>query len=110
MYSHTQSVNPSFEVYPYATDTATGILCAHMYNEHIKEWVTTCDKFKILITAERAQVPVANYWSKDTTSSSNDRPLNIHEYSHEAFVDGITEFIIANNQVFIYYSPFYLSN
>ena len=48
---------------------------------------------------------MANYHASKgeggTTASSGDRPPNIREYSYEAFVDAITEFIIANDQVCI---------
>ena len=71
-------------------------------------WVDSCDKFKIPITAAKAQEPVASYRTSkgQRTSPSNprvgDRPPDMPEYSYEAFVDAITEFIIADDQVSIH--------
>lgn len=74
----------------------------------------SCDKFKIKITAEAAKGPVANHRAskgqEGTTASSGDRPPNIRKYSYEAFVDAITEFIIADDQVCISSSCYDLLN
>ena len=71
--------------------------------QHLELWVEGCDKFKIPIVAEKAKGPVANYCASkgedSQTTSAGDRPPNIQEYSYEAFVDAITEFIIADDQV-----------
>jgi hypothetical protein len=74
---------------------------------HIELWVDRCNKFKIPITAEKAKGPVAHYCaSKGKASSkprsSGERPADICEYSYEAFVDAIMQFIIADDQVFIF--------
>ncbi|KIK00294.1 hypothetical protein K443DRAFT_100729, partial [Laccaria amethystina LaAM-08-1] len=67
-------------------------------------WVDSCDEFKIPITAAKAQEPVASYRTSkgQHPSQSNpgvgDRPPDMPEYSYEAFVDAITEFIIADDQ------------
>jgi len=76
-------------------------------------WVEGCDKFKIPIVAEKAKGPVANYRASKGDGSqatsaefAGDRPPDIREYSYEAFVDAITEFIIADDQVCsIYINP-----
>lgn len=97
---HSHTVNPTHEVFSYSFGTGVSTLRAHLVNEHIEQWVESCDKFKIPITAEAAKGPVANYRASGGASApSSDRPPNIREYSYEAFVDAITEFIIADDQV-----------
>lgn len=102
---HQHTVDPTHEVFPFGFSTGLSSLHAHLFNQHIEEWVASCDKFNIPITAEAGWGPVANHHASggqgSTSTPSNDRPPGICEYSHEAFVDTITEFIIANDQVCI---------
>ena len=67
-------------------------------------WVDSCDKFKISIAAAKAQEPVASYRTSkgQCTSQSNPGEGDRPEYSYEAFVDAITEFIVADDQVSIH--------
>jgi len=67
-------------------------------------WVDTCDKFKIPIKAQVAQKAINDYrqkWGQPQAPSDGSQvpPPPICEYSHEAFVDAIVEWIVANNQV-----------
>lgn len=94
-------------MFNFGRDTSTSTLRAHLYTNHIELWVDGCDKFKIPITAEKAKGLVAHYRaSKGEASSdpksSGERPADIREYSYEAFVDAITQFIIADDQVIIF--------
>ncbi|KIJ98154.1 hypothetical protein K443DRAFT_133552 [Laccaria amethystina LaAM-08-1] len=62
-----------------------------------------CDQFNIPITAEISKRAVASYRaskgkSSSQSTSSKERPEDIREYSYEAFVDAITQFIIADDQ------------
>ncbi|KJA23886.1 hypothetical protein HYPSUDRAFT_114830, partial [Hypholoma sublateritium FD-334 SS-4] len=76
-------------------------------------WIDGCDKFKIPITAERAKGPVAQYResrgdpSAESAQAAGNRPPDIPAYSYEAFVDAITEFVIADDQsINVIESPF----
>ena len=76
---------------------------------HLAQWVDGCDQFKIPITAEIAKCAVASYCaskgqSSSQSTSSKERPEDICEYSYEAFVDAITQFIIVDDQVRFGYS------
>jgi hypothetical protein len=101
-------MNNTHEVFPFSIDTGSSTLRTHLFTHHISAWVDSCDEFKILITAAKAQEPVASYHTSkgQRPSQSNprvgDRPPDMPEYSYEAFVDAITEFIIADDQVSIY--------
>ena len=76
---------------------------------HLAQWVDGCDQFKTPITAEISKRAVASYHaskgqSSSQSTSSKERPEDICEYSYEAFVDAITQFIIADDQVQFGYS------
>lgn len=91
------------EVFTFGLETGTSTLRAHLFTQHLGLWVDSCDKFKIPITAESAKEPVAKYRASPNNtahSPSEGRPADIPEYSHEAFVDAITQFIIADDQVY----------
>jgi hypothetical protein len=85
----------------FAWKTSSGILRHHLFDNHIDLWVTGCDKLKIPITARSAQQPVAEYRERqgfiamNVPESDTRRP-----FSHEAFVDAIARFIVADDQVF----------
>ena len=71
---------------------------------HLTQRVDGCDQFKIPITTEIAKHAIASYHastgkSSSQSTSSKERPEDIHEYSYETFVDAITQFIIADDQV-----------
>lgn len=88
----------------FGNDTSTSTLRAHLFNNHIGLWVEGCDKSKISITAEAAKGPVAHYRASkgqgfSVPLSSGGRPDDIREFSYETFVDAITQFIIADDQV-----------
>ena len=94
------------EVFIFGKDTSTTTLRAHLVANHLGLWVESCDNFKIPITAESARGPVDHYRaSKDgaaglsSISISGERPSNIPEFSYEAFVDAVTQFIVADDQV-----------
>lgn len=100
---HQHSIQDTHEVYAFGPETSTSTLRAHLFAHHLELWVDGCDKFNIPITAEKAKGPVSNYRaSKGDTSAGcaqSDRPPDIPEYSYNAFVDAITEFVIADDQV-----------
>ena len=110
---HIHSVDASHVVFPFSVTSGPSTLCAHLFTHHLELWVKGCDKFKIPIVAEKAKGPVANYHASKGDGSqatsaefAGDRPPDIQEYSYEAFVDAITKFIIADNQVCsIYINP-----
>ena len=91
------------KVQPFKKTTGTTVLRNHLANEHIENWVKTCDKFKISITAQVAQKAVNAYrqrhgQTQESANLSAGLP-HVREYSREAFVDAIVEWIVADDQV-----------
>ena len=95
---------PPLRFKSFSCETGTSLLHAHLMKFHLAQWVDSCDQLKIPITAEIAKHAVASYHASKGQSSSQstslkERPEDICEYSYEAFVDAITQFIIADDQV-----------
>lgn len=70
-------------------------------DHHIDSWVSGCDKLHIPITAKGAQRAIADYRRRQgqPTSETNDKPRTNRPFSDKAFLDGIVEFIVADDQV-----------
>ena len=67
-----------------------------MYSEHIAEWVTGCDDLNIKIIAQAALPAVREFRNEpEPTSLEGER----QEYTKEAFVEAILEFIVGDDQV-----------
>lgn len=102
---HESSINIQHENFKFSLDTGTSTLRAHLFTHHLDVWVEGCDKFKINITAANAKASVAEYRARKnqgrgtSQSTEGDRPDDLKDFSHEAFVDAITQFIIADDQV-----------
>jgi hypothetical protein len=101
--------NSHVKIRSFKTTTGTTILRSHLANEHIENWVRTCDKFEISITAQVAQKAVNAYRQRhgqpqeSTDHDGSEGPVpRVREYSRQAFVDAIVEWIVADDQV----SPF----
>jgi hypothetical protein len=96
--------NSHVKVQPFKKTTGTTVLRNHLANEHIENWVKTCDKFKISITAQVAQKAVNAYRQQrgqpQESANHSEGPVpHVREYSREAFVDAIVEWIVADDQV-----------
>lgn len=92
------------KVQPFKKTTGTTVLRNHLANDHIENWVETCDKFKISITAQVAQKAVNAYQQRrgqpqESANFSAGPVPHVREYSREAFVDAIVEWIVADDQV-----------
>jgi hypothetical protein len=106
-YRHVHESNPSHEVATFSLITDTSNLQKHLYNEHLEQWVTSCDSSNIEITAQAALPAV-----KQSCQESVDAPLESEcpEYSKEAFAEAILEFIIGDDQVCAYFLIFSKTN
>ncbi|KAF9036353.1 hypothetical protein BJ165DRAFT_631958 [Panaeolus papilionaceus] len=87
----------------FALGTGTSPLRKHLAKEHLGEWVDACDKFKIPITISSLQEVVNAHRQKKgratTDAHSGQPPSHQTSFSPEAFLDAITEFIVADDQV-----------
>jgi hypothetical protein len=67
-----------------------------LYSEHIAEWVTGRDDLKIKITAQAALPAVHEFRDEPEPTSLE---AECQEYTKEAFVEAILEFIVGDDQV-----------
>ena len=87
-------------VHSFGLNTGTTTLRQHLVLEHIGDWVTSCDKLGIEITAETVAKEVANFRgeSEQPEYGTNKKP-ECRNYLREAFVDAILAWVVADDQV-----------
>lgn len=98
--------NSDYRVATYGTSTSTSGHRKHLCDNHMEEWVDSCDALGIKISGKAVIKQAEAYRVRrdgrqahaDQSDGSNKRP----EFSNEAFVDALTDFIIADDQVYIY--------
>jgi hypothetical protein len=71
----------------------------HLINDHIKEWTNELTKRNITVKAKAGLKALADYQGKPLDSQAPPRP----SYSPELFVDTIVDFVVATDQVFLYF-------
>jgi hypothetical protein len=98
-YRHVHESNPSHTVADFSLTTGTSNLRKHLYNDHLEQWVSSCDSLGVKITAQAALPFVKKFRQEpaDTPLESEHPP-----YSKEAFVEAILEFIVGDDQVCAY--------
>jgi hypothetical protein len=83
--------------------TSSGVLRKHLYEHHIEAWVEGCDRLKYQIKAQEALPYVNEYRARKqgkTGTAPNPEPdKNRQNFSQEAFVDALVEFIVSDDQV-----------
>jgi len=91
-YRHIHESNPDHTVSDFSLATSTSNLRKHLYNEHLEQWVTSCDNLGIEITAQAALPFVKKFLQEPAdTPLESERP----KYSKEAFVENI---VLAGDQ------------
>jgi hypothetical protein len=95
IYRKLNSVDPKHEIVTFGRNTGTGNLRKHLANVHIEDWVTACDRLHIPITAQGVEEAVKDFRKDPTIKTQAERA----QYSKEAFVDAIVEFIVGDDQV-----------
>ena len=87
-------------VHSFGLNTGTTTLRRHLVSEHIGDWVTSCDKLGIKITAEMVTNEVTNFQGESEQSECNANMKPEHRnYSHEAFVHAILAWVVTDDQV-----------
>ena len=76
--------------------TSTGTLRKHLAGDHIEEWVTSCDNLDIKITAEGVLPAVHKFHTQPEPTSLEGE---CQEYTKEAFVEAVLEFIVGDDLV-----------
>ncbi|KAJ7763564.1 hypothetical protein DFH07DRAFT_738672, partial [Mycena maculata] len=85
----------------FSKNTSTGVLRKHLYENHLDVWVAGCDQLKINIKAKEAKPYVDDYRARKQTTagaSEPEPPEPRTQFSQEAFVDAIVEFIVGDDQ------------
>ncbi|KAJ7730099.1 hypothetical protein DFH07DRAFT_756418, partial [Mycena maculata] len=86
----------------FSKNTSTGVLRKHLYENHLDVWVAGCDQLKISIKAKEAKQYLDDYWARkqQTTAGASEPepPEPRTQFSQEAFVDAIVEFIVGDDQ------------
>jgi len=102
------SVDETHDIKVFGVSTSTTVMRKHLYSVHLDEWVTTCDQLHIRITSKAAAEHVRNFRKEPApTSLESERP----EYSKEAFIDAIVDFVVGDDQVCgKFYLMFKISN
>ena len=87
-------------IHSFGLNTGTTTLRRHLVLEHIGDWVTSCDKLGILITAETVAKEVKSFRGESEQSefSAKKKP-KCRNYSREGFVDAILAWVVADDQV-----------
>ena len=94
-------MDPRKNIKCYGKGTRTSVLRKHLADAHIDIWVSGCDKLKISICAKEVLQAVANYRTKTGQETFMPTQPAGPEFSKEAFVDAIAEFIVADDQVIV---------
>ena len=99
-YRHIHESKPTHTISTFSHTTGTLNLWKHLYNDHLEQWVTSCDNLKIEIIA-KAAIPFVKSFRQEPA----DTPLESEhlKYSKEAFVEAILEFIVGDDQVCAYF-------
>lgn len=104
MNRHQHAADPRVKVAEFSIKTSTGVLRKHLYERHADAWITGCDKLGIVIKAKEAMPYVNDYrrrkghFEANTQEDAGYDPKS-RPFSKEAFVDGIVESIVADDQV-----------
>jgi hypothetical protein len=88
--------NPSHHIATFGLTTSTSSLRKHLFSDHLEEWSTACDTRKIPITVPAAIEAIRKFRNEPgSTTLEAERP----EYSKEAFIDAIVDFVVGDDQV-----------
>ena len=95
-YRKVQAVDPGHRIASFAVTTSTSSLRKHLFSDHIEEWSTACDSLKIPVIAPIAVEAIRKFCNEPiSTQLEAERP----EYSKEAFIDAIVDFVVGDDQV-----------
>ncbi|KAJ2921800.1 hypothetical protein H1R20_g15297, partial [Candolleomyces eurysporus] len=85
----------------YNKKSGTGTMRRHLYGHHRDEWVAGCDRQGLKIIVKEAQKHVSAYRQAQGQTpmggSDTSRP-NIPEFTHDAFIEALVDFVIADDQ------------
>ena len=88
----------------YKEGSSSSTLCAHLLNQHDKEWIQACDQQGITISARGAEKAICDYRKQHggTVPQFRKKSQSRKPFTQEGFEDAIIDFIVANDQVHIH--------
>ena len=92
-------INGRHTVCNYGSRSSTGTLQKHLYTYHIQDWISECERLQIRITLKEALVAIAAFQDTQVQTPTQHRL----KFTQDCFIDALTEFIVANDQVFLYF-------
>lgn len=99
---HLHKANPEHNIVNFSTGTSTSAPRNHLAETHLAVWVDACDELKIPITAKGTQDIILQYRQQKGQSpplTSQPEEARRDEFSNEAFINAIIEWIVADDQV-----------
>jgi hypothetical protein len=96
IYRHANKADPTHYIFTFSLTTSMSNLQKHLYTEHIKKWIDSCQKFNIRITTAAALEAIREYYKEPAvTPLESEHP----QYSKEAFIDAIVDFVVGDDLV-----------
>ena len=96
IYRQAHVVNSTHHISHFGINTSTFNLRRHLFIDHIGDWVDSCQKLNIPITAVAALEAIRQYRKEPAaTPLESDCP----QYSKEAFIDAIFHFVVGDDLV-----------
>jgi hypothetical protein len=103
LYRILQKDNPATKVHSYRASTATGPLRSHLRKHHAEEWVKECQKLGIKLRGKEGEEAVAMVTGQPLERQAEART----PYTQDNFLDALVQFIVATDQVFIFFYYFF---
>jgi hypothetical protein len=80
--------------------TSTGTLRKHLYTCHIQAWVAGCERLNLTVRAKDAVQAIAAFQGVNSGPSHTEpRP----QFTQERFVNALASFIVASDQVCLFF-------
>jgi hypothetical protein len=83
-------------------NTGTGNLRAHLLAHHAEEWVQECLKLNVELRGKEGEQALARVKGLPVAHQAEARV----PFTHDNFLDGLVQFIVATDQVFFFFSLF----
>jgi len=95
-YRQVHAADPTHHVSSFKDTTSTSNMRKHLFTDHIAEWVKLCEDLNIPIIAPAALRAIHKFRKEPVpTPLESERP----QYSREAFIDAIVDFVVGDDQV-----------
>ena len=105
-YRALQKDDGTIKVHLYCATTATGSLRGHLLKHHAEEWVKECQSLKIGLRGKEGGVAMARVTGVPTEHQAVARIA----FTQEKFLDGLVQFIVVTDQVFLFLLSFSFVN